>query len=359
MKAAIISLQSLSSKWVFEAMTKYFDEVDDINLKQVEINLGDKPRVIQWNGHPLEHYDCLYIKGSFRYNALLRSITALLDLNKTYVPIMPDAYTIAHDKLLTQLRLEKSNIPMPKTYVSSTPQASKKILEIVNYPVIMKFPEGTQGKGVMFADSFAAASSMIDALTVLKQPFIIQEYIDTGGVDIRAIVIGDKVVAAMKRKSQEGDARANIHAGGLGEHFEMSAIQKKIAVKAAEALGAEICAIDMLEGAKGPVVLEVNVSPGLQGITKTTKIDVADKIAKFLYTQTKEKTKSGKVTETKKLFAETGIEGAAPTQEFFTNLDMRGTRILLPEIVTNITKFSEKDEVIIRADKGKLEIIEQ
>lgn len=359
MKAAIISLQSVSSKWVYEAMAKYFDKVDDINLKEVEINLGDKPRVIQWKGEPLETYDCMYVKGSFRYNALLRSIAALLDLNRTFAPIRPDAYTIAHDKLLTQLRLEKSNVPMPKTYVSSTPQASKKILEIVNYPIIMKFPEGTQGKGVMFADSFAAASSMIDALTVLKQPFIIQEYIDTGGVDIRAIVIGDKVVAAMKRKSQEGDTRANIHAGGLGETFEMNSIQKKIAIQASQALGAQICAVDMLESARGPVVLEVNVSPGLQGITKTTKIDVADKIAKFLYNKTKDLKQTGKISETKKVFAETGIEGAAPSQEFFTNLDLRGTRILLPEIVTNLTKFSEKDEVSIIAEKGKLTIKEQ
>lgn len=343
---------------MYEALTKYFDHVDDINLKDIEINLGQRPNMIQWAGKPLDIYDCLYIKGSFRYNALLRSISALIDTNYTYNPIKPDAYTIAHDKLLTQLRLEQHNIPMPKTYVSSTPEASKQILELVNYPIIMKFPEGTQGKGVMFADSFAAASSMIDALTVLKQPFIIQEYIDTGGVDIRAIVIGDKVVASMKRKSQEGDKRANLHAGGLGEIYEMSSLQKKIAIQAAESLGAEICAVDLLEGARGPVVLEVNVSPGLQGITKISKIDVADKIAKYLYTQAKDKERTGKITETKKLFAETGIENGngAAAQEFFANLDMRGTRILLPEIVTNVTKFSEKDEVSIHAEKGRLEI---
>ena len=106
---------------------------------------------------------------------------------------------------------------MPDTYVVSSIEAAKKILKQVKYPIILKFPHGTQGKGVMIADSFAAASSMLDTIESLKQPFLVQEYVETEGSDIRAFVVGDKVVAAYKRKAAIGEKRSNIHAGGKGE----------------------------------------------------------------------------------------------------------------------------------------------
>ena len=356
MKAALMSLGSKSSLMTMEAMRKYFDSVDSINIKNVEVTLGSKGLSILYDGKPLQKYDCIYAKGSFRYAPLLRSITTAF-YDTTYMPIKPNTFTIGHDKLLTHLALQYYKIPMPNTYILSTIGAAKKILGKIKYPIIIKFPHGTQGKGVMFADSFAAASSMLDAIEGLKQPFLIQEYIETESSDIRAIVVGNKVVAAMKRKAAGEEKRANIHAGGKGEPIVLDAQTQKIAVNTAKSIGAEICAVDLLETAKGPAVIEANISPGLQGITSVTKIDVADKIAKYLYEKTKEFSERGKNTETSKMFTDLGVNGGkGEEQQIVTNLDFRSERILLPKIITKLAKFDEKEDVVIKAKEGKISL---
>ncbi len=355
MKAALISLGSTSSEWTIKAMEKYFDNVDAINLRNIEVNLSSGKSDVLYDGKPLEKYDCIYAKGSFRYAQTLRAVTGAL-YPATYMPVKAGAFTVGHDKLITHLFLQQYKIPMPTTYLSSSPTAAKKILQKVNYPIIFKFPSGTGGKGVMYAESFAAASSLMDALEALRQPFLIQEYIETGGEDIRAIVVGDKVVAAMKRKAILGEKRANIHAGGEGEAYLPDSHMKKIAVEAAQAVGADICAVDLLESVKGPVVVEVNLSPGLQGITKATGIDVADKIAKFLYEKTKTFTEKGTKKGTGDIMKEIGVDKKAKEQQIVTNLDFRGERILLPKLVTELCNFDDKHECVIKIKKGKMEI---
>lgn len=354
--AAVISMGSISSKWIVQAMKKYFEKVDAVNIRNLEVNIQSKKYQILYGGNPLEGYDCIYCRGSFRYASVLRAITHALREN-VYMPLIPSAFTIGHDKLLTHLKLSDAKIPMPTTYLASSTDAAKKLLQKINYPIIMKFPQGTHGKGVMFADSYESASSMLDALAVLNQPFLVQEFVETGGVDTRAIVVGNKVVAAMRRKAVQGEKRANIHAGGKGEGIVLDSHAKKIAVQAAQALGLDICAVDLLEGARGPLVIEVNLSPGLQGITKATKVDVADHIAKFLAKQTKEHQKEGKITEAETVMKELGLEKAETEgKQIVTGLDFRGERILLPDVVTKITKFNENDDYVIKADKGKLEV---
>ena len=358
MKAAIFSLESKSSKMTLEAMKKYFDEVESVNIRNVEVMLGRKEISILYNGKALPKYDCVYAKGSFRYAPLLRSITTAL-YDTTYMPIKPNSFTLGHDKLLTQLALQYYKIPMPDTYVVPSIGAAKKILEQMNFPIIIKVPHGTQGKGVMFAESFAAASSMLDAIETLKRPFIIQEYIETDGSDIRAIVVGDKVVASMKRKAVQGEKRANIHAGGKGEPIILDTLTKKIAVTTAKSIGAEICAVDILEAVKGPEVIEANLSPGLQGITSVTKIDVADKIAKYLHEKTVEFMDKGRSSEASKVFTDLGVshpDKNGNEQQLITNLDFRSERILLPKIISSIAKFEEKDEIVIKAQKGKISL---
>jgi ribosomal protein S6--L-glutamate ligase len=357
MKAAIISLGSKSSKWTAEAMRKYFDEVEEINLKNIEISFTGKKQQILYENKPLKKYDCIYAKGSFRYGNLLSAITSMLE-KTSYLPIDSSAFTIAHDKLLTQLQLNAANIPMPQTYLTSTIDEAKKILKKMNYPIIMKFPKGTQGKGVMFADSCASATSVLDALSVLKQPVIIQEYVETGGTDVRAVVVGNKVVAAYRRVAQIGETRSNIHQGGSGEAVNLNDHTKKIAIKAAKALKADICGVDILESVKGPVVIEVNISPGLQGVTQYTGVDVADKIAKFLF----ETSKSIKNVETKSkaktLFTDLGIDDSTviSAPQLITNIELRGNRILLPELVTKKTKFSDDEEICMILKEGLMKI---
>ncbi len=352
MKAAVMSLGSKSSLMVADAMKAYFDSVESIDLRDLEVSLAGGKLEVLYEGSPLQQYSCIYTRGSFRYAPLLRSVTRTL-YRTSYMPIKPETFTIGHDKLLTHLALQHFSIPMPATYFASSPRAAKKILNEVNYPIVLKFPHGTGGKGVMFADSYAAASSMLDALIALKQPFLIQEYIETGGVDIRAFVIGDQVVASMRRKAVIGEVRANIHAGGTGQACTLDQNTKRIAVDTAASIGAEICAVDMLESAKGPLVIEANLSPGLQGITKATGINIADKTAKYLFEKSEIFSARDRDEATLKIFEDLGLSGEM-AQQIITNLDFRAHRILLPKIVTDISQFGEKDEVVLKVEKGKL-----
>jgi ribosomal protein S6--L-glutamate ligase len=352
MRAGVISLGSISSKWAAEALKKHFDEVDELDIKQFEVNLGKEGSVL-YAGKPLKQYDCLYMKGSGRYANLLRSIGTLLG-DKTYIPIKPSTYTVCHDKLLTHITLQKHKVPQPDTFIASTSEAAKKILKKLPYPIVLKLPTGTHGKGVMLADSYESASSMIDALAVLKQPFLLQEYIETDSTDTRAFVVGDEVVAAMKRIAVKGEKRANIHAGGRGEATNLSAKAKKTAIMAAKSLGAEICGVDMLESVRGPKVIEVNSSPGLQGITKATGVKVADKIAKFLFERTKEFKKEIDTKGKKAIVHE--IEPHKDLKEIITKPDFRGARILLPEIASTLSKLSDEDEVSVHISKGRIEL---
>ncbi len=358
MKAGLISLGSTSSVMTFEAMKNHFDNVDFIDLKNIEVHLGKEAGIL-YLGKKIEQYDCLYLKGSFRYAPLLRSIAALSEGNIPYMPLSANSFTIIHNKLLTHLMLQQHNIPMPKTYLSPTVDAARELLKKVTYPVVMKFPEGTQGKGVMFADSYSSASSLLDALGALKQPFIIQEYIETGSTDIRALVVGDKVVAAMKRRAQQEEKRANIHAGGTGEAVQLSRGAINVALDTAKALQADICGVDILEGPSGPLVIEANISPGLQGLSQVSPLNLANEIAHFLRQQTEKALTQRKTTQATEVLKalELGAEQQMEmNRQIVTHLQFRGERILLPEFVTKMADFTERKEYAIKVRKGKVEI---
>lgn len=355
LRAAILSLGSESSEWTGEAMKKYFSEVDELDIRKIDINISGRAAEILYEGKPIKDYDCVYIKGSFRYAQLLQTLTSVLE-RKCFMPISADAFTTAHDKLLTHLELQKHNIPMPKTYVSSTIEAAKKILERIKYPIMMKFPHGTGGKGVMFADSYASASSLLDALSALRQPFIIQEYVETGGTDIRAVVVGNKVVASMRRKANPLEARANFHSGGTGEPVELDGVTKKLAVDVAKAIKAEVCAVDILESAKGPLVIEANISPGLQLISSTTNINVADLIAKFLYDRTLELRYQKHDLEATKMMKDIEEKKMGGAKKIITNINFKGSIAVLPEIITRVSQLNPEDDYEITAEPGKVEI---
>ncbi|HOI18896.1 MAG TPA: RimK family alpha-L-glutamate ligase [Candidatus Woesearchaeota archaeon] len=359
MKACVISLGSISSKWVVESLKKYFEVVDDIDLQKIEVSITDKGWNLLYHGKKMESYDCVYLKGSFRYSNLLRTIATALE-GKSYTPICAEAFTVGHDKIINHIAFQKQNIPTPKTYLFPSLSSAKKFLkEGATYPLIIKIPNGTQGKGVLFVDSYASASSILDTLSALRQAFLVQEYVETGGSDIRAIVVGNKLCAAMVRKAQVGEKRANIHAGGEGVPFVADEKTKKIAIAAAKATGAEICAIDILLSSKGPVVIEANLSPGLQGITRATKIDVAGEIAKFLFEQTKKfkMKKNGK--EQEKIFQDLGIacsaqEGDKPS--LITNLEIKNGKLIIPKEIYSKCDFADFEEYYVECERGKLTI---
>lgn len=356
MKAAIISLGSVSSQMTAEAMRKYFDSVDMIQLRDIEVNFGKEGGII-YRGQELGYYDCVLVKGSFRYSYLLRSIATFLEKKVPYMPFPGDSFTLAHNKLLTHLVLQQYNIPMPRTYMSPSIESAKELLKKVTYPIVMKFPEGTQGKGVMFADSLSSAASLLDALGALNQPFIIQEYVETGGTDIRALVVGDKVVASMKRKAQREEKRANIHAGGTGEPVLLTMETVRIAVNTAKAIGAEICGVDILESPFGPQVIEVNISPGLQGINQVCTIDVPDAIARYLYQKTLDVVQRNRSASAAEIMDEISLSHKEiASQKIISALTFRGQRIILPEFVTNLAGFSDDREYSIVTKKGRIEI---
>jgi predicted ATP-grasp superfamily ATP-dependent carboligase len=227
----------------------------------------------------------------------------------------------------------------------------------MNYPVIIKLPRGTQGKGVMFAESFASASSTLDALDSMNKVYLLQEYIETGGKDLRVLVVGNQIVGTMQREAQKDEKRANIHAGGCGVSKRITPEIEDICLKTAKILGTEVVGIDILEGRK-PYVIEANLSPGLQGITAVTKINIAQKIAKYLYEKGcsfKEKYTNESVSNMiDEISLNKHIENV-----IVSNLTMRGKKIILPDFVTNITKFNDSKEVTFKIAKGKVEITEK
>ncbi len=350
--AAIISLGSTSSQWTYEAMKNYFDEVDNLQLKDMEISFsGDKSEVL-YRGETIKRYDCIFAKGSFRYAQLLESLTAVLERG-CYMPIRSTGFTVGHDKLLTQLSLHQAGVPMPTTYQVSTIEAAKNLMEKLNFPLILKFPNGTGGKGVLYADSVVVANGILDALSALRQPFLIQEFIDTGGRDVRAIVVGDKVVAAYQRVASKKEIRSNIHSGGHGEPISLDAHTKQLCVKAARAVGADMAGVDLMISHRGPVFLEVNLSPGLQGVVSTTKIDVPDKIAEFLFTQTKARNEEIGKEKSQQIFQE--LEENSE-HEMITALEFKGNKIMIPQLITKLTQFNEHADYRFKAKKEYLEI---
>lgn len=357
MKAAVISLMSKSSKMIAESMRKYFDEVDEIDLQEVDVALTSKDFEVQYKGQSLTKYDCIYARGSFRFASVLVSITTALK-DHCYMALEPKAFTVGHDKFLTQLTLLKNNVPMPNAYVAPTAKATQKVLKDVTYPIIIKVPSGTHGKGVLFSESYASAVSMCDALMILKQPFILQEYIETGGEDIRAIVAGKKVVAAMKRKAAKGEKRANIHAGGEGEGLFLDEETQQVCIRAAQATGCDICGVDLLVNQKGSYVLEVNVSPGLQGITKATNIDVADKIAVHLFHATKKFKKKQNAGVLDEILKEPTEPAANESLTVIADLDFKGSRVMLPADVARMAQLTPSKEYTFKVQKGKILIEE-
>ena len=350
MKLAVISLGKESSQNIGEEAKNYFRDVKMLDLRKVEVHATSKSLNVLYDGEELDHYDSIYIRGSYKYAILQRSITEALHFH-TYMPLSPKSFTLGHNKFLTMLHLQEKNVPIPTTYLVETVTGAKKLLEKVNYPIIMKIPSGTQGKGVMFADSIASAKSILDTLEVFKQPYIIQEYVETNATDIRAIVVDSKVVASMRRKALSDELRANIHMGGIGVSCELDEETEEIAIRSAKAIGAEVCAVDILEGNK-PMVIEVNLSPGLDGITKATKKNVAKIIAEYLHKKANEFKETRKSDDYSKIISTLDTE--TDRKEIITNLDIKAGIIKLPKLMTKITGFNQEDEIMIIANKGKL-----
>ena len=189
----------------------------------------------------------------------------------------------SRDKLHS-LQLLAKHVPLPKTAFAHTPEdIQKAIHELGGYPLIIKLLEGSQGKGVILAETPHTAVSIIDSFHCLRAPLLVQEYVaEAKGSDIRCFVIHDEVVATMQRQAQVGEFRANLHRGGKAEPVEITKEERAIAIKAARVMGLNIAGVDLLRGKDKSMVLEVNSSPGLKGIEQASGVDIASKIIEFI-----------------------------------------------------------------------------
>jgi len=206
------------------------------------------------------------------------------EMRKVFTACESQAIIRSRDKLRSLQILSRASIGLPKTVFTNYSTNVEEIFsEIGSFPVIIKLLEGTQGLGVVLAENKNAASSVIEAFHGLKARIIVQEFIkEAKGADIRAFVVDGKVVGAMKRQAKEGEFRSNLHRGGTAEIIKLSREEKEIAIASAKALGLGVAGVDMLQSKRGPLVMEVNSSPGLEGIEKATGINIAGKIIEYL-----------------------------------------------------------------------------
>jgi len=190
----------------------------------------------------------------------------------------------SRDKLRSLQVLSKNDVDMPKTIFASNKSSSKDVIALSGgAPLVLKILEGTQGVGVVLLESEKAAKSVLDAFYGMDVNLLVQEYIaEAGGADIRAFVVDGEVVGAMKRQGAEGDFRSNLHQGGSASAHTLSRKEKATALAAAKAMGLGVCGVDMIESARGPLVMEVNSSPGLEGIETSTGIDIASKVMEYI-----------------------------------------------------------------------------
>ncbi len=282
MKLAILSRapRAYSTQRLRTAAQDRGHEVKVLNTLRFGIDLsGDEPD-LQFRGKPLSSYDAILprIGNSITYfgTAVVRQFEQM----DVYTPSTAAGINNSRDKLRAAQILSRHDIPMPPTtFVRDRADVIPAIERVGGAPVVIKLLEGTQGIGVILAPKLKVAEAIIETLQSTRQQVLIQSFIEESkGRDIRALVVGDRVVAAMRRVAQGDEFRSNVHRGGSVEPVELDPEYADIAVRSAQIMGLRVAGVDMLEGRDGPLVMEVNSSPGLQGIEQATKLDVAGAI---------------------------------------------------------------------------------
>ena len=255
-----------------------------INHKRCYMNITSHRPSVHFRGEAITGVDAVIPRigasVSFYGTAVVRQfeMMGVYSLNESV------AITRSRDKLRASQLLARRGIGLPVTGFANSPDDTEDLLKIAGgAPVVIKLLEGTQGVGVVLAETKKAAASVIEAFRGLKANFIVQEFIaEAGGADIRCFVIGDKVVAAMKRQGKEGEFRSNLHRGGTATLVKLTPEERSTAVRSAKVMGLNVAGVDLLRSNHGPVVMEVNSSPGLEGIEAATEKDVAGMIITFI-----------------------------------------------------------------------------
>ena len=274
-----------STKRLVDEAEERGHDVRVINHTKCSVKLGKgRPQIIFEGENIIDKADVIIprIGGSVsRHGA---AIVKEFEMNGVFSTARSLGILRAQNKVRTLQIMNRKNIPIPQTVFSINPSNIDEQIELLGGPpVIIKLQEGTQGLGVILAESKKSAKSIMDTFYNMNASFLLQEFIEeSNGEDIRAIVVGNKVVAAMKRIGEVDEFRSNIHRGGTGEIAELTKKEIKIAVQATRHLGLPVAGVDMIISKRGPLLIEVNASPGLQGVEAYTKVNIAEHIIKYI-----------------------------------------------------------------------------
>lgn len=286
MKLAILSQDPslYSTSRLRAAAEERGHQVKVIDYMRCYINVASDSPCVMYAGKRLEDYDAVIPRVGASNTFYGTAIVRQFELMGVVSANGSQAISRSRDKLRCMQILANHRVGLPITgFAHSTQDTDGLIAMVGGAPLVIKLIEGTQGIGVVLAETHASAKSMIEAFRGLSAHILVQEFIrEAKGEDIRAFVVGDKVIAAMRRKAAEGEFRANIHRGGKSEKIELSKAEEETAVLACRAVGLNVAGVDMLRSNSGPKVLEINSSPGLQGIEVATGINVGGLIIEYL-----------------------------------------------------------------------------
>lgn len=267
-----------------EAAKQRGHHAEVIDTLRCYMNITSSSPTIHFKGAELHPYDAVIPRIGASVTFYGAAVVRQLEMMGVFCVNDSIAITRARDKLRSLQLLSKKGIGLPITgFAHSVDEIQDLIKMVGGPPLIIKFLEGTQGVGVVLVETSKAARSVIEAFLGLKVNILVQEYIkEAGGADIRCFVVGGKVVAAMKRQAKSEEFRSNLHRGGKATPEEISDEERQMAIRAASIIGLNIAGVDIVRSSRGPLVLEVNASPGLEGIEKTTNVDVAGAIIEFI-----------------------------------------------------------------------------
>lgn len=286
MKIAMLARNAelYSHRRLKEAAESRGHELDIINTLRCYMNIASRRPEVYYNGDKLPEYDAVIprIGASVTFYGL--AVLRQFEMMGVYPLNESVAIGRSRDKLRSMQLLARDGIGLPVTTFAHDPKQTEEVLKLAGgAPLVIKLLEGTQGIGVVLTDTDRSAKSVVEAFRGAGVNILVQEFIkEAGGSDIRALIVGGKVVAAMKRTGAEGEFRSNLHRGGSANVVRLSPEERSTAIRAAKAMGLNVCGVDMLRANHGPVVMEVNSSPGLEGVEKATGIDIAGKIIEHL-----------------------------------------------------------------------------
>lgn len=296
MRIAILSRNPnlYSTRRLKEAGEARGHEVDIIDTLHCYMDITSSHPAVRYKGQELPKYDAIIPRIGASITFYGTAVVRQFEMTGTYSINESVAISRSRDKLRSLQLLSRKGIGLPRTGFAHRPDNVADLIKNVGgVPLVIKLLEGTQGIGVVLAESKKTAESIIEAFMGLNANILVQEYIkEAGGADIRCLVVGGKVIAAMKRQAAEGEFRSNLHRGGSAEIVRLSAAERHTAVEAAKAMGLNMCGVDILRSNNGPLVMEVNSSPGLEGIEKATGKDVAAMVYQFLEKTTRSSTRT-------------------------------------------------------------------